>query len=97
MISMMISLRKMVMRMIGRLSEKYFSIYFLGDTLILSIDQVGCFDPYSDDPRLAIKKVTLCPFTGTLIIAGTAGHLMVVKLKNQETPPAKIKVSLAPN
>lgn len=58
-----------------------------------SYSQVGCFDPYSDDPRLAIKKVTLCPFSGTLIIAGTAGHLMVVKLKNQENPPAKIKVS----
>ncbi|XP_065352198.1 lethal(2) giant larvae protein homolog 1 isoform X1 [Cloeon dipterum] len=52
--------------------------------------KVGCFDPYSDDPRLAVKKVALCPFTSTLIVAGTAGHILIVKLKNQDEPPKKI-------
>jgi lethal(2) giant larvae protein len=49
----------------------------------LIVLQVGCFDPYSDDPRLAVKKIALCPFTGTLVVAGTAGHLIVAKLNSQ--------------
>ncbi|GAB0093657.1 Lethal(2) giant larvae protein [Sergentomyia squamirostris] len=39
--------------------------------------KAGNFDPYSDDPRLAVKKVALCPKTGTLVVAGTAGHVVV--------------------
>ncbi|XP_059620725.1 lethal(2) giant larvae protein-like [Phlebotomus argentipes] len=39
--------------------------------------KAGNFDPYSDDPRLAVKKVALCPKTGTLVVAGTAGHIVV--------------------
>ncbi|XP_026817705.1 lethal(2) giant larvae protein homolog 1 isoform X2 [Rhopalosiphum maidis] len=45
--------------------------------------KVGNFDPYSDDPRLAIKKVILCPRTGTMIVAGTAGHVIVTKFNDQ--------------
>lgn len=37
----------------------------------------GQFDPYSDDPRLAVKKMSLCPDSGTLIIAGTAGNVII--------------------
>ena len=41
--------------------------------------QIGEFDPYSDDPRLAIRKVSMCPLTGTIVAGGTAGqvHLFV--------------------
>ncbi|XP_055699794.1 lethal(2) giant larvae protein [Phlebotomus papatasi] len=39
--------------------------------------KAGNFDPYSDDPRLAVKKVALCPKTGTLVVAGTAGQVVV--------------------
>uniref|UniRef100_A0A182PZT4 Lethal giant larvae homologue 2 domain-containing protein n=1 Tax=Anopheles farauti TaxID=69004 RepID=A0A182PZT4_9DIPT len=39
--------------------------------------KAGQFDPYSDDPRLAVKKVQLCPQTGTLVIAGTAGNVVM--------------------
>uniref|UniRef100_A0A2M3Z2P4 Lethal(2) giant larvae protein n=1 Tax=Anopheles braziliensis TaxID=58242 RepID=A0A2M3Z2P4_9DIPT len=46
--------------------------------------KAGQFDPYSDDPRLAVKKVQLCPQTGTLVIAGTAGNVVVA---NFDTPP----------
>ena len=35
--------------------------------------KVGQFDPYSDDPRLAVKKVSFCGTTGKLVIGGTAG------------------------
>lgn len=53
--------------------------------------KVGNFDPYSDDPRLAIKKVILCPRSGTMIIAGTAGHVIVSKF-NDESSSNEIKV-----
>ncbi|WAQ96727.1 L2GL1-like protein [Mya arenaria] len=36
--------------------------------------KVGTFDPYSDDPRLGIQKIALCPLSETLVVAGTAGQ-----------------------
>lgn len=45
--------------------------------------KAGFFDPYSDDPRLAVKKVSLCPKTGQIIIAGTAGHIVVAGLEHR--------------
>ncbi|XP_041978692.1 lethal(2) giant larvae protein homolog 1 [Aricia agestis] len=44
--------------------------------------RVGSFDPYSDDPRLAVKRVLLCPLSGMLTIGGAAGHIVVASLKN---------------
>lgn len=40
------------------------------------------FDPYSDDPRLAVKKLCLCPTTGLLAVAGTAGQIVVAELSD---------------
>lgn len=37
------------------------------------LKRVGRFDPYSDDTRLAIRMLTLCPHSGTMIVAGTGG------------------------
>lgn len=37
------------------------------------LKRVGRFDPYSDDTRLAIRRLNLCPQTGTLVVAGTGG------------------------
>ncbi|XP_046447749.1 lethal(2) giant larvae protein homolog 1-like isoform X2 [Daphnia pulex] len=42
--------------------------------------KIGVFDPYSDDPRLAVKKLCLCPVTGLLTVAGTAGQVVVAEL-----------------
>lgn len=42
--------------------------------------KVGIFDPYSDDPRLAVKKVVLCPLSSTLVVAGTAGHIIAATI-----------------
>lgn len=41
----------------------------------LNLFQVGCFDPYSDDPRLGIQKISLCKYSGKLVVAGTAGQV----------------------
>ncbi|KAL0840991.1 hypothetical protein ABMA28_014771 [Loxostege sticticalis] len=43
--------------------------------------RVGSFDPYSDDPRLAVKRVILCPLSGMLTIGGAAGHIVIASLK----------------
>lgn len=36
---------------------------------------MGCFDPYSDDPRLGIQKISLCKYSNKLVVAGTAGQV----------------------
>lgn len=54
--------------------------------------RAGFFDPYSDDPRLAVKKVALCPKTGQIVVAGTAGHVLVGKLDHDED---RIRVTTA--
>ena len=38
--------------------------------------RVGSFDPYSDDPRLAVKKVLFCGDSGVLVVGGTAGQVI---------------------
>lgn len=47
--------------------------------------KVGIFDPYSDDPRLGIRKVVLCPRTFNLLVAGTAGQVIIFELKEDST------------
>lgn len=54
--------------------------------------KVGTFDPYSDDPRLAVKKVSLCPLSGTLVVAGTAGSVIVASM-NSDSVEKEIKVT----
>ncbi|XP_041473429.1 LLGL scribble cell polarity complex component 2-like isoform X4 [Lytechinus variegatus] len=46
--------------------------------------KVGNFDPFSDDPRLGIQKVVLCPQSGTLVSGGTAGQVVVMKMGDDE-------------
>jgi len=46
--------------------------------------KVGTFDPYSDDPRLGIQKITMCAVTGELTVAGTAGQVLALKLGEDE-------------
>lgn len=45
--------------------------------------KAGVFDPYSDDPRLAVKKLCLCPVTGLLTVAGTAGQVVVAEFSDK--------------
>uniref|UniRef100_A0A3B3TG38 LLGL scribble cell polarity complex component 2 n=1 Tax=Paramormyrops kingsleyae TaxID=1676925 RepID=A0A3B3TG38_9TELE len=55
--------------------------------------KVGCFDPYSDDPRLGIQKIHLCKYSGHLAVAGTAGQILVLEL-NDEALEQAVEVSL---
>jgi len=47
--------------------------------------KVGKFDPYSDDPRFAVKKVTMCAETGVVVVGGTAGQVLVLQNKEVAT------------
>lgn len=51
--------------------------HVIGCIYCFSKYQVGCFDPYSDDPRLGIQKIHLCKYSGYLTVAGTAGQVSV--------------------
>ena len=45
--------------------------------------KVGTFDPYSDDPKLGIQKIILCPLKELLVIAGTAGQVLILTLSDK--------------
>uniref|UniRef100_A0A8C3B0S9 LLGL scribble cell polarity complex component 2 n=1 Tax=Cyclopterus lumpus TaxID=8103 RepID=A0A8C3B0S9_CYCLU len=45
--------------------------------------KVGCFDPYSDDPRLGVQKIHLCKYSGYLAVAGTAGQILMLELNDE--------------
>ncbi|MEE6497789.1 hypothetical protein FKM82_002853 [Ascaphus truei] len=47
--------------------------------------KVGCFDPYSDDPRLGIQKIALCKYSGKMVVAGTAGQVLVMDLSDEKS------------
>lgn len=55
--------------------------------------KAGLFDPYSDDPRLAVKKLSLCPKTGRIIIGGTAGQIIIATFEAEVVEKAPLKVS----
>ncbi|XP_038069031.1 LLGL scribble cell polarity complex component 2-like isoform X3 [Patiria miniata] len=46
--------------------------------------KVGNFDPFSDDPRLGVQKIALCPISGTLLVGGTAGQVIVLNIGTEE-------------
>jgi len=52
--------------------------------------KVGVFDPYSDDPRLAIKKLAFCPEKRKLLVGGTAGQVLVCTLGEAREEAVKI-------
>jgi len=54
--------------------------------------KVGQFDPYSDDPRLAVKKVFFCGTTGKLVIGGTAGQVIICDLASEAGEDADVPV-----
>lgn len=57
--------------------------------------KIGTFDPYSDDPRLAVKKIHMCPLSGMLVLAGTAGQVVVLELKTEAADEKEIPVTTA--
>ncbi|XP_058012954.1 lethal(2) giant larvae protein homolog 1 isoform X1 [Ahaetulla prasina] len=47
--------------------------------------KVGCFDPYSDDPRLGVQKIALCKYTAKMVVAGTAGQVLVMEFNDEKS------------
>lgn len=45
--------------------------------------KVGNFDPYSDDPKLAIRKISFCPLKGVLVVGGTAGQVITFEFSDK--------------
>jgi lethal(2) giant larvae protein len=45
--------------------------------------KVGTFDPYSDDPKLGIQKIFLCAQREILVVAGTAGQVLLMSINEQ--------------
>ncbi|RWS15422.1 Lethal(2) giant larvae-like protein, partial [Dinothrombium tinctorium] len=56
--------------------------------------KVGTYDPFSDDVRLSIRKVVLCPLNNILVVAGTAGQVLVFSLKDEDVEEP-LNISLA--
>lgn len=52
--------------------------------------KVGMFDPFSDDPRLAVKKLGYCAETNQLMVGGTAGQVLVCALGEAKEESLKI-------
>lgn len=55
--------------------------------------KAGLFDPYSDDPRLAVKKIALCPKSGRLIVGGTAGQIIIAHFECDDAKRMPLQVS----
>lgn len=47
--------------------------------------KVGTYDPFCDDPRLAIQKVYFDVTSGQLVIGGRAGHVIVYDLDDESS------------
>ena len=45
--------------------------------------KAGLFETFCDDPRFAIQKLEFDETTGTLIVGGRAGHVIIYELSNQ--------------
>ncbi len=54
--------------------------------------KLGAFDPYSDDPRLAVKKVSFCGATGRLVVGGTAGQVLICDLVDEDNDKKEVDV-----
>ncbi|CAG0920819.1 unnamed protein product, partial [Notodromas monacha] len=56
--------------------------------------KIGSFDPFSDDPRLAIKKIFFCPRSGNLVVGGTAGQVVIAQLSEEKIADGKVQVNV---
>jgi len=55
--------------------------------------KVGVFDPFEDDPRLAIKHIEFCPNSHSLCTGGNAGQVLSFSLNpNPNEAPLEVNV-----
>ncbi|MFH4977223.1 hypothetical protein AB6A40_003932 [Gnathostoma spinigerum] len=45
--------------------------------------KVGLYDPFCDDPRLAVQTIHFHPATGQLTVGGRSGHVLVYQLDDE--------------
>lgn len=57
----------------------------LDDAETWHMKKVGKFDPYSDDSRLAVKKLGFSAEKGTLVVAGTGGQILAFELSSEQS------------
>ena len=55
--------------------------------------KVSSYDPFEDDPRLAIKYVDFCPLSRTLCVGGSGGQVLTFSL-NPLPNEIRLEVSL---
>ena len=55
--------------------------------MLCVLRQVGMYDPFTEDPRLAIQKLCLCVTLETLLVAGSAGQVIVHQFEREEREP----------
>jgi len=49
--------------------------------------QVGHYDPFTEDPRLGVQKLCLCVVSETLMVAGSAGQVIIHQFEREEREP----------
>lgn len=54
--------------------------------------RVGVFDPMVDDLRLQVQRFVFSALSSTLIVAGSAGHVIIFTLKDDDNFSASIRV-----
>ena len=54
---------------------------------------VGKFDPFGDDPRLAIQHIKFCQLTQTLCVGGAGGQVITFSLNTTQSD-VKLEVCL---
>jgi len=45
------------------------------------------YDPFTEDPRLAVQKLCLCVVSETLLVAGSAGQVIMHQFERDEREP----------
>jgi len=55
--------------------------------------KVGLYDPFTDDPRLAVHRLSFCPLSETLLVAGQSGQVILHQFEREDREQ-EVKASL---
>ncbi|CAM6002331.1 unnamed protein product [Sphagnum balticum] len=90
------------MRLVYELqSAQLYDAYTDPDTALAADDddwppfkKVGAYDPFSDDPRFTVQRVSMCANTGTLVIGGSAGQTLVCTMRTSADDTSSVHSQL---